>query len=390
MPTGKASQQNIQQPAVWLRIALVVALALALATAIAAGSTDSPYEDQLVDLALRQSHGPRWNGIALNSSAVKAVLLDYDNELAFKAQLAIEKYGDDAQDVLVRFGDDPSFQEVVRQYGENTIPVISYFVKNDIASVRLFYLAQQKSDATIAAAKGLWARLWHQAEEADSTAEKLPDTYGPDLRGQRAITTILQDGHQFLGQFVVDAQGQAAWVQTERTVDAVKSLFLSGAINLERKYKSGTPLEPVDVLSAGVDVFIFVGAFKALKFLRATQKVRAVGVMQRTQLLGAPLLRRSALGRYAMKYGLAAGAVTLMVQHPSLLNGVFVALGKSLGLSPFLAKTIGWSLLLAPLLLPLLSLLTLALSVAGTLLLATGKGLRWTRTRLGWRRARTV
>ncbi len=384
LASGKTPQQKVQQPSIWLRILLVVAIAIALATSIAASSNESPYEDRLVDLALRQSHVPRWDGVALDSSAVKALLLDYDNELAFKAQLAIEKYGDDAQDVLMRFGDDPTFQEVIRQYGENTIPVIAYFVKNDIASIRLFYLAQQKSDAAIAAAKGSWARFWNQEEASHSAANQEPDTYGPDLRGQRAIAMILRDGHQFLGQFVVDPQCQAAWIQTERTVDAVKSLFLSGAINLERKYKSGQPLEKVDVLSAGMDVFIFVGAFKALKFLRATQQVRALGVMKRTQLLGAPLLGKSALGRYTMQYGVAAGAAYLVVRHPSLLNGIFVNLGKWLGISPFVAKLAGWGLLLVPLLLPLLSLLTLALGLAGTLFMATGKGLRYTRKRLGF------
>ena len=135
-----------------------------------------------------------------------------------------------------------------------------------------------------------------------------------------------------------------------------------------------------------MDGFIFAGAFKALKFLRATQQVRAVGVMKRTQLLGAPLLRKSAMGRYAMKYGARAGTAYLVVRHPSLLNGIFVTLGKWLGIPPFLAKTLGWGLLLVP----LLPLLTLALSVAGTIFMVTGKSLQWTRKRLGWRAAPVV
>ena len=387
--SDNASQPPVQKPSLWLRIALVLALALALATAIATGTTDAPYEDRLVDRALRQSHAPRWDGVALNSSAVKALLLDYDHELAFKAQLAIEKYGGDAQDVLERFGDDPTFQEVIRQYGENTIPVIAYFVKNDIASVRALYLAEQKGAEALAAAQGFWARLWPSAPvQSPSAADKdkalEPAPYGPDLRGQRAIAFIAHEGHPFLGQFVLDPQGQAAWVQTERTLGAAKSFFFSGVIGLEKKYKSGQQLQPVDVLSAGMDVFIVAGAFKALKFLRAAKEVRAVSVMRRTQLLGAPLLGQSALGRYALKYGVAAGAVTLMVQHPSLLNGVFVTLGQWFGISPFGAKLIGWGLLLVPLLLPLLSLLTLALSVAGSIFMVTSKGLRYTRKRLGF------
>lgn len=397
LASGKACPQKIRQPSVWLRVLMVLTLAGALATAIAAGSHDASYEDRLVDLALRQSQAPRWDGVALNSSAVKALLLDYDNELAFKAQLAIEKYGDDAQDVLLRFGDDPTFQQVLRQYGENTIPVIAYFIKNDIASIRLFYLAQQTGDAALAAAKGFWANLWRPSlvespGAADQNQEKAhePIIYGPDLRGQRAIAFIAHEGHLFLGQFVLDPQGHMAWVQTERTLGAAKSFFFSGIVDLEKKYQSGQPLEPADILSAGMDVFIVVGTFKALKFLRATQQVRAVGVMKRTQLLGAPLLRQSVLGRYAMKYGVAAGAVYLMVQHPSLLNGVFVTLGQWLGLSPFLAKTLGWGLLLVPLLLPLLLLLVLVLRMAGAMFSAMGGSLQGSLKRLGGRAASAV
>ncbi len=387
--TGKTASHSDRRASAWRRVWLVLAIALALGTAIAAGSADSPYEDRLVDIALRQAHGPRWNGSAPNPSPIKALLLDYDHELAFKAQLSIEKYGDDARDVLMRFGDDPSFQDVVRQYGENIVPVVAYFVKNDIASLRLIYLAQQKSEAAIVAAKEAWTRFWHKNEGVESPADKAPDaapeTFGPDVRGQRAIAMIAQDGHQFLGQFVFDPEGKAAWVQTERTAEAVKSLFLSGAINLEKKYRSGKSLNAADALSAGMDVFIFIGAFKALKVLRATQQVRAVGLMKRTQLLGAPLLGRTALGRYAMKYGVAAGGVYLIARHPSLLSSVFVTLGQRLGLSPFLAKTLGWGLLLAPLLLPLLAILVLALRFSGALLAVASKGMRWTLTRVGWR-----
>ncbi len=391
LASGKACPQKIRQPSVWLRVLMVLTLAGALATAIAAGSHDASYEDRLVDLALRQSQAPRWDGVALNSSAVKALLLDYDNELAFKAQLAIEKYGDDAQDVLLRFGDDPTFQQVLRQYGENTIPVIAYFVKNDIASVRQLHLVEQKSDEAIAAAQGLWARLWpSQLPESPHTADtnqdpaQEPATYGPNLRGQRAIVSIAQEGHGFLGQFVRDPQGQVGWLQTERALEGVKSFFFLGVIGLEKKYHSGLPLETVDVMRAGMDVFIVVGAFQALKFLRATPQMRAVGVMKRTQLLGAPLLGKSALGRYALKYGVAAGTVYLVVRHPSLLNGIFVNGGQWLGMSPFLAKLIGWGVLLTSLLLPLLSLLALALGVAGSLFSVTSRGLRGMRKRLGF------
>ena len=395
--TGNSTPRlTVPHPALWLRMALLISVALALASTLAAGTTDAPYEDRLVDMALRQTYANQWNSVAAQPMALKALLLDYDQELAFKAQWGLAKYGDDAQDLLLRFGDDPTFQQVLRQYGENALPVIAYFVKNDITSLRLTYLAQQKSDSAIATAKSLWDRLWSSKPaktpdtSANDSANAKPtasDSYGPDLRGQRAMGFILDEGHLFLGQFVINAQGQAAWVQTERSVAAAKSFFLSGVIGLEKKYQSGQPLAAVDVLSAGLDVFIVAGTFKALKFLRATQQVRAVGVLKRSQLLAAPLLGRSALGRYAMKYGVLAGTAYLVVQHPSLLSGIFVTVGQWLGVSPLLAKTLGWSALLLPLLWPLLALLGGALSTAGGLLLATGKGLRWALRRLGFSRA---
>ena len=356
-------------PALWLRIALMLSLALALASSIASRSSEAPYEDRLVDVALRQTHASDWPNVVTQPIAIKALLLDYDRELAFKAQLGLEKYGADAQEVLLRFGDDPTFQQVLRQYGENTLPVIAYFVKNDIASMRLTYLAQQKSDAALAAAQSFWQRWWSPkpVPTPAPSASGNPDvtTYGPDLRGQRAIAMVAREGHAFLGQFVLNAQGQAVWVQTERALEGLTAFFFSGAVNLEKKYHSGQALNAADVLSAGMDVFIIAGAFKALKFLRATQQARAVGVMKRSQLLAAPLLLRSTLGRSAMKYGVLAGTAYLVVQHPSLFSGIFVTLGQWFDVSPLWAKTIGWSLLLAPLLLALLPLL----SFLGTLAL---------------------
>lgn len=376
--------------------------AAAAGAGLAALSSDAPYEDRLVDLTLRQTQPLGWRGVdsALpNASAVKALLLDYDHELAFKARLALEKYGSDAQDVLLRFGDEPAFQQVLRQYGEGAVPVVAYFVKNDVATIRLLYLAQQKGEEALAAAKGFWAKLWPSASApapvpapvpsaADpSRAETAPYAayapYGPDLRGQRAIAFIAQDGHQFLGQFVLDAQGQAAWVQSERGLEAAKSFFFSGITGLEKKYQRGQPLQAVDVLSAGMDVFLVVGAFKAVQFLRAAKQVRAVGIVQRTQLLGAPLLRSSGvLGRQVLKYGAIAGTAYLVVRHPSLLSSMFVTWGQWLGLTPLLAKALGWGLLLTPLLLPLLSLLVWVLAAAATVLRVSGHGVRWARQRL--------
>lgn len=388
---GRSPQQQRQLPSIWMRICLVFATAFALATVIAAESTDSPYEDRLIDVALRQSDAPRWDNVALNSSVVKALLMDYDHELAFKAQLAIEKYGDDAQDVLERFGDDATFQEVIRQYGENTVPVIAYFVKNDIASIRLLYVARQKGDAAVAAAKESWANFWPQKhKETDSAASEAPEAYGPDLRGQQAIAMISREGHQFLSQFVTDSHGKAAWIQTERALTAMRSLFFSGAIDLEKKYKSGEPLQAVDILSAGADVFFLAGSFKAIKFLRSAKEARSLGLVKRTQLLGAPLLRKSALGRQIFKYGAIAGTAYLMVRHPSLLNGAFVTLGKLLGIPPFLAKLAGWGLLLTLTLVPLLSILIPTLAIAGTTLSVATRGMRWTKKYLGWRAAPAV
>lgn len=372
-----------ERPSLWLRWALLLTAVLALAAGITALSSDANYEDRLVDLTLRQAQPLGWSGSAPtpeNAIALKALLLDYDHELAFKARLALEKYGADAQDVLLRFGDDPAFQAVVRQYGENVVPVVAYFVNNDVASIRLLHLAQQKGEEAIAAAKGFWQKLW--PSQTPPAPPVPPTVYNADLRGQRAIAFIDHEGHQFLGQFVLNPQGQAVWVQSERGLEAAKSFFFSGITGLEKKYQRGQPLQAADVLSAGMDVFLVVGTFKAVKFLRAAKQVRAVGIVQRTQLLGAPLLRSSALGRQVMKYGAIAGTAYLAVRYPSLLSGMFVTAGQWLGISPLLAKVIGWTLLLAPLLLPLLSLVALALTTGSTLLRASGQSVRWVRQRL--------
>ena len=74
-------------------------------------------------------------------------------------------------------------------------------------------------------------------------------------------------------------------------------------------------------------------------------------------MFGRRILMGDAIGTQVAKLGVKVAAVYLVVRHPGLLSGLFVDVGRLLGLSPWLATWVGWSLVLLPLALLLAPLL---------------------------------
>ena len=124
-------------------MAALVALGVALA------SGNATYEERLVDIAAGQSVSREVMNVTRDAPELRALFVDLanDRELTLKMLLAIEKYGDAAKDVLIRFGHLPAFQAQLRDYGERMVPVVAYFVKNDVASLRTIYEAKNVLNA---------------------------------------------------------------------------------------------------------------------------------------------------------------------------------------------------------------------------------------------------
>lgn len=375
-----------------VRGGLIVLVALVSAVVIALRSTGASYEARLIQAGLRDALGADARGLLAEPTDVQATLLDYSRqpELLVKARLAIAKYGDDARRVIAAYGPDPEFQQILAAYGENVVPVIAYFIDQDPLSVRSLQAAQGAAVRLGQRAQRLWDGLAGRAVDGDN-AEPAAQTWGPDARGWYAVTTILAEGHDFLGQFAIGSDHKARWIQSERLLEGLTSFFASGITRVERKYRLDQELEAADLFWAGVDTALVVSAAKALRALRfgsasaaASRAGRAgaaarggsvasgegVGatLRERTRLLGARLLPRGAFGRAIVKTGTVGAMVYLVVRHPGLLNSVLDEMARALGLDPLAVRVIGWTLLIAVALALLLPILRLVLPLLVVLL----------------------
>ena len=350
---------------------LFAAAALAIAGTTTLLSAPRTYEDRLVDLAARKALPQALYSSSAGDTRLQAELLDLqsDRELAFELRLAAEKYGAAGEKVVGLYATDPLFQEALRAYGDGIVPVVVYFMENDIRSL-----------SALAWAKGKLG-MYRETPYA---------SFGVSARGQHAIEVIARDGHRFLGQFAVDASGRAHWNQTERTLQVLMAFLAGGLRNLESKHDLGEDIGALDVLSASADVFVPIATVKALKLFSAARATGATGtataaragsrgvvaqgdgLVLRTRMLGAHVLQTSRVGRAALKLGLVASTAYLVVRHPSLLNSFFEAAARAVGVPEWLGKFVGWALVALPLLMIVGPLLTLT-----SFLVPVIRGLVW-------------
>ena len=357
----------------WARWGCVLVAAAAVALGVVLASGNATYEERLVDIAARQSVSREVLDATRDAPELRALFVDLatDRELTLKMLLAIEKYGEGAKDVLTRFGHLPAFQTQLRDYGERIVPVVAYFVKNDVASLWAVYQAQK----LLQARKDTVCQLWGDpAREGCQPPAAPQESYNENTRGLHAIDMIDRDKQGFLGQFDIDKDGLAHRNQTQRTIDAVGSLLLGGIGDLERKHHLGDAPKLSDYTWAGADVLVAFSAVKALKVLKAQRAAgmaaREVGILEHTTLLGQKVLLNDKWGKRGLKYGPSVGTVYLGLRHPEMLSSLFAAVGKLFDLPAFLSAFIGWFLvasLFAVVLLPLLpGLLILVPLVRGT------------------------
>lgn len=339
--TTSSSQLSVgAQPASRLtRWCALASIALVLSTGVTYLTGTASYEEQLIDILAARGFSETAYKAARESPVLKQIIVEAagDRELTLNLELALVKHQDRARSVLEAFGRDAQFQEVLLRHGEVVIPVIDYFMVNDVATI----WAKSK----VLAAWESVTQLFGKKTAKPGDAEKL--VYGPRLRGISAIETIRADGHRFLGQFVFDKNNQAHRVQTDRVLEVLKDLLASGITDLESKYRKGDVISLPDVAWAGADVLSVFGATKAVKYLgkaavsgKVAEEAAVVG--RRTTLMGHSVLIGEKVGARVAKLGAKVAAVYLVVRHPSLLSGVFGAVGNLLGIPAWLAILAGW------------------------------------------------
>ncbi len=327
----------------WLGIcALVAALTISLI------AKPVPIDEKLIRLQTARWVPEDAEKLNRHPLHVQAVFIDYaqadEPALLLQARLALLRHPQMTGRVLALYGDDPAFQAVLREYGVHAIAPIHYFLDNEIRALALMHRAGEWAGSAASA-----LRTWRGAE---AQAERNPVVVlDPTVRGEYAIAFIAKEGYDFIGQFVVVADGQVSWVQTERVLEGLNAFFAGGVRALETRVRKDETLAFADVGWAAVDVALGVSVVKVLRVARMPALAgRSVGFSERTALMGASLLRGSRIGIRLAKIGAPVALAYIVVRHPSLLDSMFVHVADRLGLPVLLVRTLGWALVLFPLL----------------------------------------
>lgn len=343
---------------VFLTAALVSLLTALLITGL---SPVRSLDEQLIRLQTRELMPEYADEMMAEPAELQALLLVYaqDPILLAKARLALLRYPELARPVLLAFGENASFQVVLRRYGEDVVLPIQYFLTNEVLTLELMHGMNETARAVMNA-----MRNWRD----DQTVEKdVQSGLSSEDRGWYAIQFLEREGYDFLGQFVLSPAGEVSWVQTERVLEAINQFFAGGLKGLETKLRREETVGVGDVAWAAVDIAVGVGAFKVLRMGRAGAAGGSLTLSQRSAVVGAGLWRGTVIGARIVKYGAPAILAYMAVRHPSLIHSLLAGAAEKIGLPTTLVQVVGWTLILLPVFLVLRFLLAPLAWLAGAL-----------------------
>ena len=345
----------MKREAILFGICIAIAVA-AYVTFVQYRSSEQPYVDALIKLQLDERLEDRSELFVGESPGIQALMLHYsdDDSLVLRTRIALNEFPDTAEEVLLTYGADPDFKEVFDEYGETIIPVIQYFIENDLIIDELLHDIQR-----------MWASLWAIVSSNNDDKDLQSIDLSSEVRGALSIAMIQDMGHGLLGQFVANDNGQIERVRTEQTLEIISGALADGIRTVEEKYRAEENVEIKDILWATADVAALTGALAlvsrtagTLKLMRATKEVvrsgKRLSVTRTSATIGARLL--SSAGKVAprvAKYGVPLATILLIVKHPNLLNSLFAEVGVWLSLPQWLSQISLWMLLLFILLIPL-------------------------------------
>lgn len=342
------------------KLAFFVLLALFSAIAIGVWSEPMPYADKLIHLQAEQKLGGIDHRILDQPLEVQAMLLDYlgdgefdpktaSGQLVMKAAIALAKYPAPTREILQLYGSQPEFRDILREYGECVIPVIKYFLVNDLYSLKAMDTVGKGVEKVKEVSETIWVALKDKVTGSVTPPPAKPaptlvkSEYGPMERGWYAIHSIQADGHKFLAQFALGKDNTANWNQTDRTVSAVGSFFTGGISNLERKYDLGEAIDGSDIFFAAVDAVPFVAAVKLLKVGKvAAATGKELSFVGETRVFGARLIPKSPFLRSLGVTGVKLATAYVLVTHPGLINSILGEIAKGLGINPMMFQIAFW------------------------------------------------
>lgn len=381
------------------RFLVILLAALALATMASVRWQPEPIEERLVRIRAAEAFPDLVDELADEPIEVLATLVDYadDKVLLLKAQAAVLRHPRLAREILPIYGQEPEFREILRTYGEAVLLPIGYFLHNEVRTVAIAdsvaRRAHEFSDAVSRwwepgaarvpgerasvdarpAPEGQPASEAHSAPDAhpapreSSTSEARPTppeqasrALTPRDRGWYAVHFVRDEGHDFLGQFALDPQGNPQWIQTERVLEGLNALFASGVRSLETKARTGGEIAASDYGWAAVDGLAIVGATALLRAgkaagaaTKATTSARSATLSTRAAAYSSHVAKAARIGvrsaRYA-KWPAIVATTYLVVRHPSIIGDVLSELADAIGWPRWLVHALGWTALLLPLL----------------------------------------
>lgn len=347
------------------KLLIVLAMAAVLAALLALTWRPVPIEERRIRIEAQRAFpelaGGRGPAVRVPVE-VQAQLLDYadDELLLLKARAAVLARPDMAARILPLYGATPEFREILRRHGEAVLPPIAHFLDNEVMTLALVDAAGRAVDKLKGAGR---------------------PALTPEQRGWHAVRFIQAEGHDFLGQFEVGADGRTRWLHTERVLEGLGALFAGGVRDLERKYRTGAEVTAGDLGWAAVDAVAVLGAVHILRAGKvAASAVRTGEAGARASAAAARLARAGKIGLAGAgraKWPAILAATYVVLRHPGVVSEFLAGLAGTLGVPAWLAVFGGWLLLLLPIMYLALPLLRLA----SGLMLAL---LRLLRTALGW------
>ena len=333
----------------WLFIVLV---AMALAGLFSQTASHEPFEETLVRLEVERALPALEPTFQEESAEINALFLHYasDQALWMSAALAILRHGDIARSTLLDYGLSPQFQQVLVRFGADAVLPISYFRDHDVTTLR----AQHWIGVRYQQVSRWWGDEPSDTNElGDADVEAAMAELTPLRRGQMGIALLGSNGHGLLNQFVVDDEGNVAWLQGERLVSGVGDFFTSGLRDLESQWRRGEAIGASDLGWAGVDLLVMASAVKVLRAGRAARTARVGSVEAQAARTGVRQGIVATSGRFATlprmaKIAAVASTAYVVIRHPSLVSALGANLSQWLGWPTWLGQFLVWLIVLLP------------------------------------------
>lgn len=328
--------------------------AILMAGGLAIGSSKEPFESRLVRLEAQRALPSIELSLVGETADINAVFLHYaaDQALWMSASLAILRHGDIARSTLLDYGFSPQFQQVLVSFGADAVLPISYFRDHDVTTLRAQHWIGERYRQV--------SRWWSDepldtGELSEADVEAAIAELTPFRRGQMGIALLEAYGHGLLNQFIVNDDGNVAWLQGERLVSGVGDFFTSGLRDLESQWRRGVAIGASDLGWAGVDLLVMASTVKVLRAGRAARTARVGGIEAQAARAGVRQGTLATSGRFASlprmaKFAAVASTAYVVIRHPSLVSALGANLSHWLGWPTWLGQFLIWLIVLLPVL----------------------------------------